>query len=139
MTLPDLTLVRYTPFRDVCVLGVLLESPTSLLCRTLELPYRDDRRDASSLPEGRYRVRPFHSARLGPVFRFDDTDVAPRVGVEIHPGNTPHNTHGCVLIGTYHGILGGLPAVLDSRVTLDMLLRKYKDGFMLGIEDRTRT
>ena len=135
--LPIVKLIRRTPYPDECVLGVMRDADGQLLCRTLELPWRDNETDRSCVPPGGYQARLYHSPTKGPVFRLDFEDTKPRSAIEVHAANTAHDLLGCIAPGARHGILDGRPAVLDSRVTLDMLLRRYHDGFHLAIEDAT--
>ena len=135
--LPIIKLTRRVVFPDVCVLGSMRDMNGKLLCRTLELPWRDNETDRSCVPVGGYQARLYHSPTKGPVFRLDFEDTKPRSAIEIHSANIAEELLGCIAVGARYGVLLSQPAVLDSRVTLDMLLRRYHDGFHLAIEDAT--
>lgn len=131
---PAFALKRKASFADECVLGVLVSLATGkAMCATLELPWRDNERDASCLPPGGYGVRPYASRKFGPCFAFDDGETAPRSSIRIHAGNTSADTRGCVLVGRRFGVLGGRPAVLDSREALAALREALREPFWLEI------
>jgi hypothetical protein len=79
-------------------LGTIQAPDSSILCQTLELPWLDNARDASCIPAGTYqcflRWSPEHKMSLYWI-----TGVEGRDDVEIHWGNFPSNTKGCVLVG----------------------------------------
>lgn len=72
------------------------------ICKTLELPWRFNEKSVSCVPPGRYDA----------FLRYDKTDqwrmqllgTWPRTGVQIHIGNYPEHTQGCVLVGMKSGI-----------------------------------
>lgn len=69
----------------------------TFLCHTLELPDRDNTPNISSIPDGNY----------GGIIRYDKpdgwrielTNTATRAGIQIHIGNYPSDTKGCILVG----------------------------------------
>jgi hypothetical protein len=84
-------------------------------CFTLEPPVRETK--PYCIPGGTYEV----SLSVSPRFRF----VTPRVlnvpnftEIEIHPGNYPHDTEGCCLVGQTHDT----DFVGDSRAAFDALM-----------------
>ena len=87
---------------------------------TLELPWLDNRRKLSCIPEGTYRCVARKSPRFGLVYWV--TDVPNRDLILLHSGNwagaiPTFKTHvqGCILLGMKRGVLGGQRAVLVSR------------------------
>ena len=69
-------------------------------CFTLEKPWKDNQTDVSCAPVGCYpaRIRPEGDGTLG--WRIELLQVpGPRIGIELHVGNVPEETHGCVLLG----------------------------------------
>lgn len=107
--------------------GVLITD--GFMCKTLELPWRDNQRSISCIPEGEYNVVIRQSPRYGSVYWI--TEVPNRSWILIHAGNWAGDvekgfkTHvnGCVLLGKNHGFLAEQLAVLSSRVTV----RKFRN------------
>lgn len=103
-------------------------------CRTVELPWRDNQRGVSCIPEGTYPAAPFYSPHLGRTV-YLLRDVPGRQEIEIHNGNFAGDAakgyrtqvHGCILVGRSVGTIeieggGEQPGVTSSRATLDELL-----------------
>jgi len=88
-----------------------------IIAYTLELPWRGNAPLISSIPDGSY----------GAILRYDHADnwrielsgVPGRGNVQIHTGNTPDDTEGCILVGLRLG--ADLCSVLDSRRAYDAL------------------
>ncbi len=64
---------------------------------TLELPWRNNRRECSCIPAGDYLCRAHYSPKYGPTWEI--CDIPNRDSVIFHWGNFLHNTLGCVLVG----------------------------------------
>lgn len=112
------------------------------ICKTLELPYRDNQRNISCIPEGHYDVVPRQSAKYGNHLHV--TDVEGRSLILIHYGNyvgTPNprtglpDIRGCILVGKDHfDITGdGIKEVTSSKATMKELMKVAPDGFVLEI------
>ena len=69
------------------------------LCRfyTLELPWRDNKKNESCIPEDIYDVVPFSSKIHVDAYRI--LGVEGRDAILIHTGNFTKDTKGCILIG----------------------------------------
>ncbi len=97
-------------------------------CFSMELPWRDNRRNISCIPAGIYTVRLRVSPRYGRVYWV--IEVPDRSYILIHLGNwggdvsrgLKTHTNGCILLGKYTGILQGQRAVLCSRPTITRFL-----------------
>lgn len=101
-----------------CVLGVL-ELDDKEICKTLELPWRDNEKGISCIPAGEYKLSPYPSSRFGEVYIVND--VPNRTGILIHTGNTASDIEGCILVGDNYGKLNGKRAVLNSRQAFNLL------------------
>ncbi len=112
----NLTLTRIYSKED-CTIGVLADGNT-LLCYTLENPWRDNQKDISCIPTGHYTCKP-HSRRHSDTWRI--VGVPDRKGIVFHSGNTESDTRGCILPGSVIGSLERKRAVLGSRRALNKL------------------
>lgn len=82
---------------DKATYGVLLHKG-SPFCLTLELPWKENRKNESCIPKGRYAV----TLRYSPSFKYITPilhGVPDREYVLIHKGNEPAHTKGCILVG----------------------------------------
>ncbi|MCK4765120.1 MAG: hypothetical protein KAW12_23175 [Candidatus Aminicenantes bacterium] len=116
-------------------LRVLDESGGELYhCKTLELPWKENRRRISCIPPGTYRVK----KRWSPRFRhhFHVFDVPNRTWILIHHGNFYTNTKGCILVGREHTDIDGdgLRDVIVSKKTMQELLDLLPDRFEMTIK-----
>jgi hypothetical protein len=64
---------------------------------TLELSYKENKRQISCIPTGTYIVEPHYSFRFGRCFELQN--VPERSNILIHKGNFNKDTKGCILIG----------------------------------------
>lgn len=92
----------------------------------------------TAIPEGRYRIRIRWSNKFRRPMPFL-LDVPYFSGIMIHPGNTPADTQGCILVGTETPIAHP-PYLVRSRPTFDsllsLILRATDQGDPIGIEVR---
>lgn len=117
--------------------------------QSLELPWRENRRQRSCIPAGDYICRLVKSPRFGRVFHV--TNVPGRSAVLIHSGNFAgdvelgYQSHveGCVLLGERRGKIqniSGSPqkAVLLSKPAIRQFMELAgPDPFLLHIEGQT--
>lgn len=100
-------------------------------CYTLERPYNDP--EIKPIPEGKYAV----NIRWSPHFKQDMPHidgVSGREAIEIHWGNEPANTHGCVLVG----IEDGIDEILFSKIAFNDLfekLKRHKDPIFITVQE----
>jgi len=90
------------------------------LCHTLELSYKNNQKNISSVPEGEYTLRGRRSAKFKKHQILEN--VPGRSYILIHAGNYPRNTQGCIL----PGMGKGRNTVTSSRVALKGLNRRAK-------------
>lgn len=101
------------------ILGMLcLENCPS--CYTLELPYRENLRNVSAIPEGTYPCRIKNSPKRGKCVALEN--VPGRSDILIHAGNTIKDTQGCILVGTGCEDYRSAKTVTGSRDALESLL-----------------
>jgi len=100
-------------------------------CWTLEDPDNENKKGASCIPEGIYKVEPHSGQKYQDVWILKD--VPNRDAILIHNGNTIKDTQGCILVGSKFGFLEGLPAVLDSNYALRQLRDRLPKNFNLTI------
>jgi len=107
-----------------------------LVLRTLEDPVRDDpvpetpANEAkvygqTAIPDGTYSV----IIDFSPRFKVEMPhilDVPGFEGVRIHAGNTPGDTHGCILVGRY---LASDNTLRQSRVAYEELMEKLEAAY----------
>lgn len=89
-----LTLQRFYMDEDV-TLGCIALNRIPLY--TLEDPWLDNEKDKSCIPTGSYQCVRYPSSKFGEVYLLQN--VPDRDGILIHPGNTPKDTEGCILLG----------------------------------------
>lgn len=99
----NLTLTRDDQ-NDVRTLGVITNDADGsvVVPATLELPWRNNAHGtwetASCIPAGVYTAFRFNSPHIGYEL-FQLANVPDRVGIDIHIGNYPKNSEGCILVG----------------------------------------
>ena len=111
--------------------GILVTE--GFFCKTLELPWRNNKRSISCIPSGKYIVKIRKSPKYGSIYWV--TDVENRTWILIHSGNVAGDvskgfrTHvnGCILLGKKHGWLWNQRAVLISKPTLRKFRNIMKD------------
>ncbi len=89
------------------------------ICKTIELPWRDNKRNGSCIPEGRYRLGLYPSRKFG--MRLLVHDVQGRSGILLHAANdATKDLRGCIAPVT---MLTGAGTGINSRVALERLER----------------
>jgi hypothetical protein len=100
---------------------------------TLEPSWKDNQRQISCIPAGRYTVTPRNSPRYKDHFHVKD--VNGRDWILIHQGNFRRDSTGCLLVGREFSDLNkdGFLDITASRLTLEILLQLAPEGFILDI------
>jgi hypothetical protein len=103
---------------------------------TLELPWRDNRRNISRIPAGEYEAIKYYSPKHKRTVILL-LDVPERTNIEIHPGNTIDDTTGCIVVGSAWGEINndGNPDVTRSKQAMDRLLYLLPGEFRVKIWD----
>ena len=127
-------------------LGVFVvtgERGPELVCRTLELPDKQNASNISRIPEGEYKCKYTQSASLKdknglPLKTYEILNVPKRGGVRIHSGNFASQIRGCILLGAAHKDInddGNLDVIHSGQTLINFeQLMEYKD-FTLEIID----
>lgn len=117
--------IKRRHLRNDCIIGELsAQLPFSksatlpFRCFTLELPWRENRSDRSSIPAGRYGAFVRQDGKRG--WRLQLTGTGRRSNIQIHTGNKPREIEGCILIGMRY--LGSM--VLSSKNARNELMAR---------------
>tara|TARA_R100000963_G_scaffold16507_2_gene11651 strand:- start:2266 stop:2676 length:411 start_codon:yes stop_codon:yes gene_type:complete len=116
----NLLLIRDT-FTDESTIGELFLNGERM-CDTLELPYRDNQRSISCIPNGEYKVRlryPRESATRDYLHLLVQ-DVKDRSYILFHRGNYASDSRGCILVG----MTSKQDFVGNSTLAMDLLLKE---------------
>ena len=105
------------------------DAHTVFRCKTLELPWKMNRRNVSCIPEGLYTIHKDKTDRFPVCFRFEN--VPSRSGILIHNGNFTRQIEGCILVGSDHVDMDGdkITDVTYSKGTLEKL---YETAIVTG-------
>lgn len=148
MTLPLYLLDRvYLPDRT---LGSIYSPQGGIICKTLELPWKDNTRSISCIREGKY-----HVIKQPPILKDDPKTVADesggrnprpyshfrlphvpgRSGILIHRGVDITHSLGCLLVGSrFKDYNTETPSLSESGVKLQWMVDNLPDEFYLLIE-----
>jgi len=113
-------------------LGYLFDGLEKLAC-TLELAYKENKFQISSIPKGNYCVKRRWSQKYGNHFHI--LDVPNRDYILIHAGNYYTQILGCVLVGNHHVDINkdGYKDVTSSKNTMKKLIDSLPNDFELEI------
>lgn len=116
--------------------GTLQDDDGTVIVQTLERPWADNAHNISCIPAGTYPAFRFDSPHIGYQL-FQLANVPDRVGIDIHIGNTPKDTQGCILVGNERGQVGGADAVLQSKAAFKAFMDHLDgiDRFTLTVVD----
>ena len=112
-------------FLEDRTLGELF-TPDGYFCDTME-PHRIDWtkekkvKGKTAIPEGRYQVKLAWSQKRGRVVPWLEK-VPHFTGIQIHTGNVPTNTSGCILVGD-----GERNILVNSNFCFNQLMKKLKE------------
>lgn len=98
------------------------------LCRTIELPWLQNKTGVSCIPEGRYRIRMRYSHKFS--HHLEVTDVPGRSMILVHPANdAKRELRGCIAPVTIHT---GEGKGSRSKIAFNMLLQIVKANLKTG-------
>ena len=116
----NLLVIRDT-FTKKSIIGELFLNGERM-CDTLELPWKDNQRRISCIPEGEYKVRLRTEKESGSreYLHLLVQDVPNRDYILFHRGNSAKDTSGCILVG-----LGSQQDfVQNSTLAMDLLMKE---------------
>lgn len=141
--------VVYLPTRR---LGSIISPQGGIICKTLELPWLENKRGISCIPEGKYLV-----TYSPPVLEDDPNteedesggrhprpyghyivhNVPGRSGILIHRGKTPSWSKGCITAGSRFGNFNTAePTLEDSAAKLEWMVQNMPKKYWLLIEQK---
>jgi hypothetical protein len=131
MTSVTITRTQSTPKETLGFL-VAQNAGATFSCKTLELPWLENKHNISCIPTGTYQVKFTRSLKF-PLGSYEVQNVPNRTGVRVHPGNFFTDIQGCILLGATTADINkdGQLDVTASRNTI-----KSFEGFM-GRKDFT--
>lgn len=97
----EIKLIRDT-FTAKSTTGILYDNKGNQLCYSLELPWKDNKRKESCIPEGTYKL--IYLPNGSPKFQYPCfllEGVTGRTGIMIHIINEPKDTLGCIGFGLH--------------------------------------
>lgn len=97
-------------------------------CKTLELPYRDNKQNISCIPKGTYTVKWSFSPKFM-KYTYEILKVPNRSGIRFHSGSSFYDIKGCIILGTHYTDINGDPYadIANTKETItrfDSLLKK---------------
>lgn len=119
-------------------LGSIYNEAGELICKTMELPWKSNKRGISCIPDGTYLVvkQPPKPGRDYPYFRIPD--VEGRSGILIHRITYVKDLRGCIGVGGRFVDLNkdGVPDMVDSGKKLQWMIDNLPDQFLLVISEK---
>lgn len=118
------------------VLYVVQDNKILFECFTLELPWKDNQRRISCIPEGEYKAIKHRSPKFGDSVWIQN--VPNRNEILIHPANYVRQLLGCIAVGdSLRDIDGdGLEDVTNSRNTMNKILALLPKNFDVVVKYR---
>lgn len=102
-------------------------------CKTLELAWRENKKQLSCIPKGSYKASKWNSPKHGACFKIHN--VEGRTNILIHAGNYKKQTLGCILVGERFKDLDGnrITDITNSKKTLNELIDLLPSDFEITI------
>lgn len=104
------------------------------IAKTLELPWVQNRRGISCVPESIYRVLRQPPKESRPYWYFRLPNVPNRSGILIHRGTEPGHSKGCILTASrFRNINTSQPSLEESGKKLQWMIDNLPEEFELEI------
>ena len=108
-----------------------------LVCKTLELPNKNNQRGISCIPEGTYEVIREAESNHHKYPHFRILDVPDRDGILVHKITYVSGLKGCIGVGEFKDLNGDkVPDMINSGVNLQKLYDMMPDRFNLIIRKK---
>ena len=122
-------------------LGSIYNAEGDIICKTMELPWKNNERNVSCIPEGTYLVikQPPKDSRPYAYFRLPE--VPGRSGILIHRITYVKDLRGCIGVGSrFHDFnKDGIPDMAESGVKLQWMIDNLPEKFYLEITRKPNT
>lgn len=108
------------------------------LAKTLELPWKENQRSISCIPEGVYEVRKELTSPKHEYPHFRIYDVPGRSGILVHKITYVKDLRGCIGVGKAFADLNkdGVPDIIQSGIALQELYDSLPNLFQLTIRKK---
>lgn len=116
-------------------LGSIYSPSGELICKTLELPWLENKRSVSCIPEGSYRVI-YQPPKPGRDYEYFRLPLVPgRSGILIHRITFVKDLKGCIGVGSRFMDLNkdGVPDMVESGRKLQWMIDNLPREFTLTI------
>lgn len=123
---------------DFATYGQLIDAENKAVAVTLERPWLNNQHDVSCIPAGTFTALRFPAGSgKRPYDVFKLTNVPGRSDIEIHIGNLPHDTEGCILLGSNFGPVNGQRGITGSAAAFSKFMTSMRgvDTFALVVLD----
>lgn len=111
-----------------------------VLCKTMELPWNENKRSISCIPEGFYEVRKELTSGKHKYPHFRIYDVPGRSGILVHKITYVKDLRGCIGVGKAFADLNrdGVPDMIQSGIALQELYDTMPNLFQLTIKKKMK-
>lgn len=107
-----LTLIRADPAPDADgIIGFIADDNGKFICNSLELPWLQNQHYVSCIPKGTYALTT-GPRQIGGLATFRLLNVPDRTDIDVHVGNYPHDSLGCILVGVGYTLIDTINASL---------------------------
>jgi hypothetical protein len=119
---------------DFATYGQIVDDENQVLCLTLEKPWLENAHNVSCIPPGTYAAFRRSSPKRG-YDVFELAHVPGRSNIELHIGNLPRDSEGCILLGSNFGTVDGQRGITGSTVAFARFMTRLKhvQGFELEV------
>lgn len=109
-----------------------------LLCKSMELPNKQNQHNISCIPEGTYTVKKELTSSKHEYPHFRVMNVPDRNGILIHKITYVSGLLGCIGVGKAFADLNkdGVPDIIGSTEALNHLIEVLPDEFQLHISEK---